>query len=175
MLAAICIPRFPEEAAFWLQALRARHDPKYARLVPPHVTLVFPTDALPPARFVAHVISSVRAVKSGQVEFLWAREFADEGAHEHLVYLLPGIGADMFLQLHAKLYSGPLDARARCASAYLPHITLGRFSSADAAAAVAAGINAAANRITGAVEAVEIVQVGDELVRAVHTEPLRAG
>lgn len=139
------------------------------------MTLVFPTNVLREAPFVAHVISCSRGVNSGKVEFSSAREFAEESADTHLVYLLPSFGAELFLQLHEKLYSGPLGPRTHSAGAYVPHITLGRFSSADAAATVAADINVASSRITGEVEAVDIVHVSDDLVRHVHTEPLRAG
>lgn len=175
VLAAICIPRFPEAAASWLQWLRSKYDAKYVRLVPPHVTLVFPTDLLPEARFVAHVVSCSRGANGGTVGFTSAREFADMSANTHLVYLLPSFGAELFVRLHEKLYSGPLGPLSRAGVEYVPHITLGRFASADAAAAVAAEINGASRPIAGEVEAVDIVHVGEDLVRHVHTEPLHAG
>ena len=175
VLAAVCIPRFPADAASWLQQLRERYDPKHARLVPPHVTLVFPTDLLAEVPFVAHVVSHLRGANGGTVGFSSAREFEDASAGAHLVYLLPSFGAELLLQLHDKLNSGPLRPRPRSESQYLPHITLGRFSSADTAAAVAAEINETSNPITGGVDAVDIVHVSEDLVRHVHTERLRAG
>lgn len=175
MFAAICVPRFPASAVSWLQELRAKYDRKNARLVAPHVTLVFPTSSLPEERFVAHVVSCSRGANVGTVGFSAVRVFADGSADTHLVYLLPSFGAELFLQLHEKLYSGPLGPLSRPGSEYVPHITLGRFSSTDAAAAVAGQINAAPNPIAGEVEAIDIVHVGEDLVRHVHTEPLRAG
>lgn len=175
MLAAICIPKFPEEAISRLQRLREKYDAKYARLVPPHVTLVFPTNALPEAPFVAHVISCLRGTRSCTVGFSSVREFTDESADAHLVYLLPSFGAELFLQLHEKLHSGPLGPQARSGCEYLPHITLGRFSSPDTAATVAAELNALLSQITGEVESIDIVHVSTDLVRHVHTEPLRVG
>ena len=46
-LAAICVPAFPAAALAWLQELRAKHEAKHFRLLAPHVTLVFPSWALP--------------------------------------------------------------------------------------------------------------------------------
>ena len=86
-----------------------------------------------------------------------------------------GFGAELFVRLHEKLYSEPLDSLSRPSSDCVPHITLGRFASAEAAATVAAEINRAPRPIAGEVEAVDIVHVGEDLARHVHTEPLRAG
>jgi 2'-5' RNA ligase len=175
VLAAICIPTFPDASWSWLQGLRSRHDPKYVHLVAPHVTVVFPTTALPEDSFIAHVSSCLRGVNGTAVAFSSAREFHDQATGADLVYLVPSEGADWFHWLHEKLYSGPLAAERRLDIPYVPHVTVGRFASSRQAAKVATEVSSACSSITGRVQAVDVVHVADDLVRHVHREPLGAG
>lgn len=175
MLAAICIPEFDAADLAWLQDVRGRFDPGQARLVAPHVTLVFPTLALPEADFVAHVSSCARVMNAVSAEFSSAREFREEGAGIEFVFLVPGAGMDWFIQAHHKLYSGALASERRRDSAFAPHITLGRFASSGEATSLAARINAERKPVIGRTEAIEVVHAGKSLVRHVHTAPLARG
>jgi 2'-5' RNA ligase len=169
-LAALCVPEFPAPTLAWLQGLRAKHDAKYFHLVAPHVTVVFPTATLAQAPFVAHVVSCLRGMPRGEVEFSTAAAVRDEESGLHLVCLLAGAGAELFLQLHDKLYSGPLAPEKRPDFPYAPHITLGRFASPAEAAHLTKQINAARRTIGGRVTALDIVSVSENLVHTVHSE-----
>jgi len=171
-LAVICVPAFGAAALAWLQGLRAKHDPKHFRLVAPHVTLVFPTAALAQAEFIAHVASCVRGVRGGAVEFSAAAAFRDQDTGMHLAYLLAGTGAELFRRLHEKLYSGLLAAERRRDIPYDPHITVGRFPSPVDAADLAKRINAGRRTIAGRAAGLDIVTVGENLVRTIHSQPL---
>lgn len=171
-LAVICIPAFPAAELAWLQELRATHDPEHFRLVAPHVTLVFPTAALAQTPFVAHVASCLRGMRGSAVEFSAAAMVRDEETGLHLVYLLAGAGAELFLRLHERLYAGPLAPERRPDIPYAPHVTVGRFASPDEAVDLAQRIDATRRAITGRVTALDIVAVGENLVHTVHSEPL---
>jgi len=175
VLAAICIPTFSKDALSWLQELRSTYDPEYFRLVAPHVTLVFPNSELSEDSLIAHVSSCTQGVNGTTVKFASAREFRDESTGLELVYLVPGAGSDWFHRLHQKLYSGALGAVRRRDIQFLPHITLGRFSSASEAATLAAKINSEKNQISGQVEAIDVVNVGENLVRHVYRQSLGVG
>jgi 2'-5' RNA ligase len=175
VLAAICVPKFPDVALSWMQELRAKYDPKYFRLVAPHVTLVFPNSALPESSFVEHVASCVRGVEAATVEFPSAEEHRDEGTGLHFVWLAAGAGSDLLVRLHEKLYTGPLAVEARRGIAFVPHVTLGRFDTSAEAAAVAARINSEQRTTAGRIDSVDVVAVSESLVRKVHRETFAVG
>lgn len=175
MLAAVCIPTFPEPAHRWLQKLRAAHDPEYSSLIAPHLTLVFPNSVLTEADFISHVASYAREARATEVEFFSAQEYHDAGTGLDFVYLIPSVGYAWFVQLHEKLHSGPLASQRRRDVAFIPHITVGRFTGGGSALALAATLKSERNAIAGRVEAIDVVEVGDDLVRHVHREPLGAG
>lgn len=175
MLAAICIPKFAAGDLAWLQDVRGRFDPGQARLIAPHVTLVFPTSTLSQADFVAHVSSCARGMNALSAEFSSARVFREEGAGIEYVFLVPGAGMDWFVQAQHKLYSGALASERRRDHAFTPHITLGRFVSSGEAASLAARISAERKPVIGRIDAIEVVHAGKSLVRPVHTAPLDRG
>ena len=151
-LAAICVPVFPAPTLAWLNALRAKHDPKHFRLVAPHVTLIFPSRALPEDSFVAHVSSCLRGVRSTPVAFSSAQAFRDPARGEVLVYLVASVGSDW---------------------PYVPHITVGRFASALKAANLAHQIGSQLEPISGRAQAVDVVRFARNAIRPVHRVPLR--
>jgi 2'-5' RNA ligase len=172
-LAAICVPEFPAPALAWLQNLRAKHDPKHFRLVAPHVTLIFPSWALPEDSFVAHVSSCLQGVRGTPVAFSSAQAFRDTAPGAALVYLVASIGSDWLNRVHVKLNSGPLAAERRQDIPYVPHITVGRFASALKAAKLARQIGSELEPISGHVQAVDVVRVAQNAIRPVHRVPLK--
>lgn len=173
LLAAICVPEFPVPALAWLQDLRAKHDPKHFRLVAPHVTLIFPSWALPEDSFVAHVSSCLQGVRGAPVAFSSAQAFRDPARGAALVYLVASVGSDWLNRVHMKLNSGPLAAERRQDIPYVPHITVGRFASALKAAKLARQIGSDLDPISGRVQAVDVVRVAQNAIRSVHRVPLK--
>ena len=170
-LAAICVPIFPAPARAWLQDRRAKHDPKHFQLVAPHVTLIFPSWALPEDSFVAHVSSCLRGVRGAPVAFSSTQVFRERGAA--LVYLVASVGSDWLNRIHVKLHSGPLALERRQDIPYVPHITVGRFASALKAAKLARQIGSELEPIAGRVQAVDVVRVAQNAIRPVHRVPLK--
>jgi 2'-5' RNA ligase len=123
-------PPLPRFAVAWFPALadlerierfRARHDPM-ARLVPAHLTLVFPfataQSALQVSTHVQRVVSRFPPVA---VTFRPVRLVANE-----FIFLIATRGAPAVVELHDRLYTRSLRPKLRRDLTYEPHITLAR-------------------------------------------------
>ncbi len=103
--------------------LRKRFDP-LAETVPSHITLVFPfADALTAEGLRTHVEEAVRGL--GPIPVRLAGITGSEG--EYLFLSVKG-GNDALIDLHDRLYTGPLRRHRSLAHTYLPHVTVGRFA-----------------------------------------------
>jgi 2'-5' RNA ligase len=125
-------PPLPRFAVAWfpafegiaaIEAFRALHDPM-ARLIPAHLTLVFP---FPTALSRLQVETHVRRVASRwppiAVTFRSVRLHANE-----FLFLMAARGAASVAGLHDRLYTRSLAGHLRPDLPYEPHITLARDS-----------------------------------------------
>jgi 2'-5' RNA ligase len=104
-----------------VEAVRRRFDP-LASVLDAHVTLVFPFDSdISEASLADHVGQAVEGVRP----FSLALTGLTVEAGEYL-FLNVGSGAKRFLNLHARLYSGPLAGHRSSTHEYRPHVTVGR-------------------------------------------------
>jgi 2'-5' RNA ligase len=123
-------PPLPRFAVAWfpdldgldrIEAFRARHDPM-ARLIPAHLSLVFP---FPTAQTALQVETHVQRVVSRwppvAVSFRVPRLYANE-----FIFLMASRGAAAVAALHDRLYTRSLRAHLRRDLPYEPHITLAR-------------------------------------------------
>ncbi len=113
---------FPEgEALEAVEALRRRFDP-LAQVVPAHITLVFPyVDTLSATELQRHI----RGALENRSPFDVHVEAATEADGEYL--LLPvSRGRERLIDLHDRLYRGPLAFHLSRGHVYQPHITVGR-------------------------------------------------
>ena len=113
---------FPQfEGTARIEAFRSRHDPA-ARLIPAHLSLVFP---FPTAHTRLQVQTHVRRVVSKwppiPVTFRRVRMEANE-----FVFLMASRGAASITALHDKLYTRSLAPHLRRDLPYAPHITIAR-------------------------------------------------
>lgn len=103
--------------------LRERFDP-LAGVVPPHITLVFPfEDELTAETLRAHVEKAVRGV--GPIPVQLAGITGSEGEY---LFLNVKRGNDPLIDLHDRLYTGPLRRHLSLAHTYVPHVTVGRLA-----------------------------------------------
>jgi 2'-5' RNA ligase len=142
-------------ASSWLQAVRRQHDPQ-AGLVDAHFTLLFGVTDVPQATYLAHVAAVAR--ESAPIDFRcrqvqpWARP-ADAQAH---LFLVPDEGHDALVDLHDRLYRGPLAPQLRPDLPYLPHVTLGRAQGFERAQVLCAALQAEAPAIRGRLGALTV-------------------
>ncbi len=124
---------FPEgEGLARVEALRRRFDP-LAQVIAAHVTLVFPfVDDLGPSQLQAHIRQAVEHRPPFEVGF---GQIEAEG--EYLLLSATG-GRDALIELHERLYRGPLAIHHARGHLYRPHITIGRIAAeAERASALA--------------------------------------
>ena len=155
--AVIAYPSFSAGQA-QVTAWRAAFDPALADDVAPHVTLVFPTTALS-AETLSDTASS-SAATCGPLHFRASHVMAwpEPGGDMALLFLLPEGALAALSRLHGALHAGPVAAVRRTDLPYLPHITIGRMPSADAAAECAAALSKGMEPVAGRIERISVVK-----------------
>jgi 2'-5' RNA ligase len=127
-LAIVIVPPAKDMAP--IEDIRRRFDPHAGR-VPAHVTLVFPfEDDAADARLARHV----KEAATGLAPF----DLVLEGvtcSSDHFLFLMVTQGAEESRDLHDRLYTGFLRPLLSD-RAFTPHVTLGRFLTADECAEV---------------------------------------
>ena len=118
---------FPEVAPAqdWLVSFRARHDPS-ATLVAPHVTLVFPTEAISEETLVAEARAVAAETAAFRAHFRIAMmmpEVAGARMTSH-IFLVPDSGLSEIVRLHDRLYAGRLRPQLRLDLPFIPHLTV---------------------------------------------------
>lgn len=110
-------------------ALRRQFDPLFGSLKA-HVTLVFPFQSdLSPEALGGHVEHAVRGVRPITVRFADVTGAADVyGVGAQYLFLNIKRGNDALIDLHDRLYRGPLEVYLSREFSYLPHVTVGRLS-----------------------------------------------
>lgn len=108
-----------------IQAFRERNDP-LGRLIEPHITVVFPFKSdLSDEELIQHVEAQIESTSSFHAS-LCAQPTLDS----EYVYFPIDIGANEILEIHERLYDGPLSRHLQ-ARPYVPHITVGGGKSAQ--------------------------------------------
>ncbi len=129
-IAIILTFAWAENAASWLEAIRAQHDPQH-KAVPPHVTLLFPTDSVTPQEAAGRAESLAAAMPAFAARFDRLEIFSmpTGGKYPHLVYLLPDAETTAhFMALH--------DALPGNGEPFEPHVTIARFGAVFSAKAL---------------------------------------
>jgi 2'-5' RNA ligase len=108
-----------------VQCLRNEYDPT-ARLIQPHVTLVFPFEVDRVAKpdlleHVAHVAQQAAPfdARFSRLELSW----------DQWVFLTPDLGVQQLVSLHDQLYAGLLHPFHRVDLPFVPHVSIGYFGS----------------------------------------------
>lgn len=111
-----------------VEAIRRTYDPRYPNLEP-HLTLVYPFEAKDREVLHRHVLNALRGFRPFGLSL---RGF-QPSAHDNYLYLLVEKGQKTVMKLHEKLNGGLLKG---CYNPdmprYLPHVTVGIFSSRNA-------------------------------------------
>jgi 2'-5' RNA ligase len=104
-----------------IEDIRAQYDP-HARYIAAHVTLVFPfADDVSDEGLRAHVSAATRTMAPFTARFENPRDF-DDG----YIALEATTGRRELIDLHDRLYSGPLARHLSAVHTYRPHVTLAK-------------------------------------------------
>lgn len=114
----VILPSLPDPEP--IATLRRRFDPMADRL-PPHISLVFPFEStLPAQQLQAHVQQAVRGFDSFPL-----RLRGITGSEGRYLFLNVKRGNDQLIELHDRLYTGPLWRHLSLAHTFVPHLTVG--------------------------------------------------
>ncbi len=121
------IVAFPKiEPIAVIQRLREMYDPLTASIAP-HMTLVFPFEsALTTDELAEHVSQAVAGFEPFSL-----RLQGITGQEGEYLFLNVKRGNDQIIELHDRLYSGPLASFYRAEFTYVPHLTVGRLPDSD--------------------------------------------
>ncbi len=112
-----------------IHEIRRRYDPLWA-LVPPHITLVFPFESeLTDEALRLHIREHLKGVAPFDIAMQGFRK--QEDRHGYYLFLDVINGAGEIADIHARLYRDAL-APFDSGRAYMPHMTVGRVSCAEA-------------------------------------------
>jgi 2'-5' RNA ligase len=143
-------------------ALRRQFDPLFGSLAA-HVTLVFPfVGDLGPEALRRHVEQATRGVSP-----ITVRLAGVTGANGLNLFLNVKRGNDALIDLHDRLYRGPLEKYLSYEFSYTPHVTVGRFTDESAFRAALEVASAAAIDFEATLDAVSVY---DAETRSVETQ-----
>ncbi|MBK9323728.1 MAG: 2'-5' RNA ligase family protein [Bdellovibrionaceae bacterium] len=110
----------------WVSDFRREHDEK-SHLVPPHITLVFPTDALSSSEMQKEVESLVGNYQKFKVRFRSAIMMPEKLGNlvVSYIFLVPDEGFGDVIRLNSLLYSNKLSKEHRLDIPFVPHMTIG--------------------------------------------------
>jgi 2'-5' RNA ligase len=168
--AIVAYPILSEADRWWIESFRTKHDPQSTRL-PAHFTLVFPTDATP-RLLEAELETAVAqwqpirfAIRRAEV----VRDAVGGGAH---VFLTPDDGSAEIAALHDRLYAGMLRPHLRADVPFIPHVTIAAAPDQLAGEYLASELDMGARVVRGTIRAIDLVDVGQPLVRTIRSYPL---
>ncbi|HEY1015621.1 MAG TPA: 2'-5' RNA ligase family protein [Herpetosiphonaceae bacterium] len=115
----VILPAFPNMAE--IQAVRRRYDPNL-ELIGPHITLVFPFESpMGSSELRIHIEGATAGLAPFPVRL--GGITAQEGEY---LFLNVKRGNDAIVDLHDRLYGGPLAPHLDRAYTFTPHVTIGR-------------------------------------------------
>lgn len=114
------VVHYPRLGSPGLDEFRRKHDP-FAELIPEHITLVFPIPT-PLETLRTHAHSVTRTFEPFEVHIEGLSRTWD-----HWLYLEIQEGREEIVELHDRLYSGPLKEFLRTDLPFEPHVGIGFF------------------------------------------------
>src|SRR6267154_1924147 len=148
-----------------IEPIRQRFDPM-AGLLPSHITLVFPFESDLTAKDLRKHVEL--AVKGVAPLALTLEGFT--GSERQYLFLGVKRGSDSIVDMHERLYSGPLQVHHLLTHTYVPHVTVGRLGSNAAFQAALASVAQIDTRIETLAHSVTVYRLEDEHRRPVEFE-----
>ena len=171
MLYVLAYPTFTPSQARSIDRFRARHEPERARLVGPHVTLVFVLPSLDACALCEATIRAVSGTAAIPVAFDRFVLEHDPFENAHKIFLLASTGGDALTALHRRLYHEAGQVPPGAAHVYRPHMTVATHPARDALESLDAS-EIGGLPIRARVEAVDVVRVADGQLETLMSVPL---
>ncbi|UWQ56003.1 2'-5' RNA ligase family protein [Leisingera caerulea] len=171
MIYVLAHPIFEPEAAERIGAFRVKHEPERAKLVPPHVTLVFGV-ADGHLQTVSDLVDKVSCQTRAFPVFFdrCVIEF-DPFEKKHKLFLLCGEGNEPITDLHNRLYNGAHSSELSSEHPFEPHMTIASYD--ERAEAEQIDVSALGDLpIRAQLTALDLVRLDDGCLTALKTVPL---
>ncbi len=172
-LLVLTYPDLKEADYDWIQSIREKYDQLDYQMIGPHFTLVFPVDGVDRSTFTEHVRTVSRRSVAFPFELRCAVVVYGRYNDKWHVFLAPDQGYSGLVRLHRDLYTGPLAEKARFDEPYVPHVTVGKFDTREAAGDAAERLDTRRFRIEGKVRTIDIVDYTDGHTTSVDRFELR--
>ncbi len=181
-LYAVSFPVLAAADAQLLRDLRARYHPTQADRIGPHFTFVFALPESAQPTLAAQMQGAAAATAPIGFTLHRVEPIADAAAGRAYIALVPHRGHLAMLDLHRRLYEGPLERFREPAARFEPHLTVAMFDTADESVADIAERIADHIRDSGAVagisgrltELVLVAETGEALIERLRV-PLAGG
>jgi 2'-5' RNA ligase superfamily len=147
-----------------INAFRAQHDLRNARLVEPHFTMIFGITGVDEGDYLGHVGKIAATTSPIKFHCRYAMLGADNNYDTAYVFLVPDEGYSAISLLHDRLYSGLLISHRRLDLQYVPHITIGTCSDRHEAKALCDALNARGVSIVGKVDALTVAALENDRI-----------
>jgi hypothetical protein len=172
MIYVLAYPEFEPSVAGNIARFRQTHEPEKAKLVRPHVTLVFGLRGVRQLEFVASCEKVAEGVPAIAVDFDSTEIVHDPFEKTFKLFFLNSKGRDALKALHERLYDGPRRSELHPDIPFRPHMTVATHSDR----AIIERLDASeigAFPISGIIRALEVVQQVQETLVRLRTIPLR--
>jgi 2'-5' RNA ligase len=167
--AVVAFPSLADADRRLIEDIRREHDPNAARIAA-HFTLVFPSPDIPAAALLEDAAAVAR--ETPPIAFVLRRLIVHNRAPDAYVFLVPDEGHESMMRLHGRLKARAPEGKGE---AFVPHLTVARLPSRDAAKTLATRLAERRLAIAGRVETLSVVEVESEgPVRTVGSFPLGA-
>lgn len=174
-LMVLSYPEIKQADLDWILAIRAKHPLlDFARSVPPHFTLVFPTAELESAELVAHVEQVAANFESIPFMIRCAQPIKEVSSPLTHLFLTPDEGYSGIVRLHDALYTGILTEHLRLDIPFISHITVGYANDPAYVKAAADSINSEMFAIHGQIAALDVMTLDGADVTEIAHIPLAA-
>ncbi|USG63185.1 2'-5' RNA ligase family protein [Sneathiella marina] len=124
MIYVLAYPEFDPDIFEAIEKFRSINEPERARLVAPHITLVFALRDEKPEDFADFCSRKIRSMKRFPITFDRFEILHDPVETTHKICLVCGEGGQKIKTLHHALYEGPHRSGLRADIPFKPHMTI---------------------------------------------------
>lgn len=171
MLYVLAYPEFAPSILEKIETFRLLHEPARAKLVSPHVTLVFGLKTASPTDVIARCETEAERLAEFHISFADTTTVFDPYERMHKLLLVCTEGRDQLTAIHENLYAGAYREEFNSDIPYVPHMTVATQQAKEDVASLDVG-DMSDLPITAHVKALSVVEHLGERLKPLATVPL---
>jgi 2'-5' RNA ligase len=173
MLYVLTYPDFEASVAEKIERFRQEYEPERARMVRPHLTLVFGLSDLGPTELIQLCEEVAKGLPPFNVEFSSTECVYDPFEQAFKLFALCGVGGNHVTALHLKLYEGSHGLEPDQEYPYRPHMTIATHRDRHVVESLDPTMIGSLP-LRGTIDSLEIVDLVDGRLSSVRSVPLGA-